>query len=240
MVRGKSFKIRCANLIIEIFNKFENTKTHCLKYLAEGKADLTICPEDKDYELVKDYLENETNEEIELTVISYLLADALIEKDSAIMHGAAISYGGEGVIFAAGSGVGKTTHIRLWGKVFGDKVSVINGDKPIISVSDKVYVSGSPFCGKESYSENKTVPLKAICFIERGEENVIKKLLKSEALSIIFNQLFIPRVGSEYMSKALEITNRLINNVDFYILKCNMTEDAPKVAHSMIFGKTED
>ncbi len=242
MVRGKSFKIRCFDLIIEIFYKFESTKNHCLKYLAEDEAvaDLSVCPDNKDYEMVRSYLENKTDEETELTVISYLLSDAVIEKGSAVMHGAAISYDGEGVIFTAESGTGKTTHIKLWKKVFNDKVSAINGDKPIVSVRDRVYVSGSPFCGKEGYSENKTVPLKAICFIERGEENDIKKLSKSEALSRVFNQLFVPKVGSELMSKALGITDGIVKNVEFYLLKCNMTEDAPKVAHSMIFGKTED
>lgn len=238
-----SFKISCAGFVIEIFCKQISTKKHCLEYIVEDEAvaDFSVCPEDKDYDLIRSYLKDENEEEIELAVISYLLSDAIVKLSSVVMHGAAISYDGEGIIFTAPSGVGKTTQARLWKKVFGEKVTYVNGDKPIISVrDDKVFVSGSPFCGKEGYSENKTVPLKAICFIERGEKNSIEKISSGEVLNRFFAQLFIPRIGSEYMSDALKLADSIVKNTEFYILKCNITEDAPRVAYNGIFEKTED
>ncbi len=239
----RSFKIRCANLVIEIFCKFENTVEHCRKYIVEDSpsVDIKIIPQEKDYELIRSYLKDDSDENIELTVISYMLSDALISHNAAVIHGGAISFDEKGVVFTASSGTGKTTHMKLWGKVFGRSVSPVNGDKPIISVNgNEVFVSGSPFCGKEGYSENITVPLKAICFIERGIDNSIEKLSQGEVLSRIFKQLFIPKVGSELMSKALELVDIIVKNTEFYLLKCNMTDEAPKVAHSGIFGEMED
>ena len=48
------------------------------------------------------------------------------------MHGAVIEYEGNGYMFSADSGTGKTTHILLWRKFLGDKVKIVNGDKPFL------------------------------------------------------------------------------------------------------------
>ena len=42
-----------------------------------------------------------------------------------------ISFDGQGIAFAAPSGTGKTTHIKLWQRLYGDRVEIINGDKPL-------------------------------------------------------------------------------------------------------------
>ena len=236
----KSFKIKCANLVIEIGYKLEHTKKHCKEYIVDDEllADFSVVPTESDYEYIKGYIPEETDEEIELVTILYLLADRIIRFDSYIMHGAALCIDGKGVIFSAPSGTGKTTQMRLWQKAFGERVLPVNGDKPIISRgSDEVLVSGSPFCGKEGYSSNITVPLKAICFIERAAENSIVRLKADEILKRIFHQLFVPRIGSEMMDKALDFVGVLIEKVDIYLLKCNMDVDAALTAYNDIFKK---
>ena len=50
-----------------------------------------------------------------------------------LMHSAVISCDGRGYAFCAKSGTGKSTHIALWKQVYGDRVKIINGDKPLIS-----------------------------------------------------------------------------------------------------------
>lgn len=92
---------------------------------------------------------------------------AVLDYDAAVFHAALISFDGQGVAFAAPSGTGKTTHIKLWQRLYGDRVEIINGDKPLFTLrSGRFFASGMPWCGKENWGCNKTVPLKAICFID--------------------------------------------------------------------------
>ena len=44
--------------------------------------------------------------------------------------------------FCAKSGTGKTTHTKLWMQLLGDRMSYINGDKPLIRIiDDQIYIS---------------------------------------------------------------------------------------------------
>ena len=95
-----------------------------------------------------------------------------LERGAFLMHCAVIAYEGRGYAFAAPSGTGKTTHIRLWQAVFGEEnVTIVNGDKPLLRVMDgRIYAYGTPWCGKEGYQTNTRVPLAALCFLERAAE----------------------------------------------------------------------
>ena len=71
----------------------------------------------------------------------------VLAHDAFLMHCAVIGYEGRGYAFSAPSGTGKTTHIRLWKQVFGaDRVTVVNGDTPILRLIDGVfYAYGTPW-----------------------------------------------------------------------------------------------
>jgi serine kinase of HPr protein (carbohydrate metabolism regulator) len=47
-----------------------------------------------------------------------------------LFHGSALSLDGEGFIFTAKSGVGKSTHAGLYRELYGERVEMINDDKP--------------------------------------------------------------------------------------------------------------
>ena len=82
---------------------------------------------------------------------------------------------GQAYLFSADSGVGKSTHSRLWQQVFGDqRVTIINDDKPALRLRDGVwYVYGTPWSGKYGLNHNLCYPLAGICFLERSKTNKI-------------------------------------------------------------------
>ena len=162
---------------------------------------------------------------------------AVLDYDAAVFHAALISFDGQGIAFAAPSGTGKTTHIKLWQRLYGDRVEIINGDKPLFTLrSGRFFASGMPWCGKENWGCNKTVPLKAICFIDRAEHNSISPLEDNrEIMSCLFLQLVMPE-EHRLMVKYLDFANKLINTVPFYLLRCNMDLSAAQTAHDGIFG----
>lgn len=174
---------------------------------------------------------------LESVAVHEKVCGAVLDYDAAVFHAALISFDGQGVAFAAPSGTGKTTHIRLWKKLFSDRVEIINGDKPLFTLRDgKFFASGMPWCGKENWGCNKTVPLKAVCFIERAEQNSISPLTENrEIMSRLFLQLVMPE-EQRLMVKYLEFANKMINTVPFFLLRCNIDIGAARVAHDNIFG----
>ena len=83
---------------------------------------------------------------LENVAIHSLIADRMVDHDVLVMHGSALCMDGEAYIFIASSGTGKSTHARFWREVFGDRVWMINDDKPMLRfMEDQVLVCGTPW-----------------------------------------------------------------------------------------------
>ena len=142
---------------------------------------------------------------------------------------------GKGVAFTALSGTGKSTHTLLWQKLLGDKMQIINGDKPIVRFYDNIpYGYGTPWNGKEHLGKNASTPIKHICFIERSEQNSCTKITAQDALKDIFSQLFIPKEPVAAL-KTLELLDLLFKSVTVWVIKCNTDISAANTAYNTIF-----
>jgi hypothetical protein len=169
---------------------------------------------------------------LESLEIYRIICRKILSYDAMLMHCAAIAVDNEAYLFTAVSGTGKTTHINLWRKKFGERCIVINGDKPILRIKDgKFYACGTPWMGKENYGSNIIVPVKAVCILERGEKNEIKKIAPHEAISIVITQTL--RTEDMYeMEKMLALTDKLLTSTSFYRLRCNMEDEAADVSYN--------
>ncbi len=160
----------------------------------------------------------------------------LLYLGGATIHGSCIEYKGEAVIFSAPCGTGKSTHTSLWKKTFGDDVGFINDDKPCVRFEDDCpMVYGAPWSGKTDLQSNKKVPLKAIVFIKRADENSITTLDGATALCYLRDQTFSPFYDAVLSLKNLEVIEKLIASVPIYVLSCNMETDAAITAKNAIF-----
>ena len=153
-----------------------------------------------------------------------------------LMHGATIEYDGKAYIFTAPSGTGKSTHIALWKKFLGDKVSVITGDKPEVSFDEgKVYVHGAPWCGKEGWQINTSAPLAGVCVVERGEKNSIESIHPGENIELFMSQLYLTD-EPDYLIKVVDLFKKMAEAVPFYKLKCDISEEACKCSFEKLTG----
>lgn len=151
--------------------------------------------------------------------------------DALLMHSSVIAVDGVAYAFAAPSGTGKTTHTRLWLQQFGSRARVINGDKPIYRfLGDRLYAFGTPWQGKEGMGNNIRCPVQAICFLEQSPENEIRPLQAKEINRRIFRQILIPKDQQEF-ERFWPLLERLVTSVDFYLLKCNRTPEAARLAY---------
>lgn len=169
------------------------------------------------------------------------IANIIPLKKRMLMHGAVISYNEDAYMFTAPGGTGKTTHISLWRKYLGEKIKIVNGDKPILAVEpDGVFVYGTPWGGKENWQSNCKKRLKAVCLLQRANENSIRRINPAEYFSMLIQQVYLPK-EKEAAEKTLELLDELLKKMPFYLLGCDMSEDAVRCSFEELTGlKMED
>lgn len=172
------------------------------------------------------------DDEYESTAILGEIADQLCHFSTILFHAATVAVDGEVYAFSATSGTGKSTHVRLWLEHFGKRALVVNGDKPFLTrKEDQIWVSGSPWCGKENWETNVSLPLKAVCFIERGQTNNIRSLDISEVIPRFFKQVRLPN-DPKALEKVLDFLDWMFANIPFYELHCTISDQAVEVAYA--------
>lgn len=159
------------------------------------------------------------------------VCDFLWSRDICMMHAAAIEMDGCAYLFTAPSGTGKSTHILQWRKRYGERVHIINGDKPFLQQRDgRLWVCGSPWCGKEGWSANISAPLGAVCFVTRAETNTIRRLHTRETMRKLFLQVAAPENPAD-PDTFFRMMDLLVREVPCYELGCTISEQAAEVAY---------
>ncbi|MBP3580243.1 MAG: hypothetical protein J6K12_03225 [Clostridia bacterium] len=227
---------RIADLNIDIQYSHRYLDNLCKNYLAENqnvKADFAVFPIQEDVEKDRKVLDEShyPTPYLESLSVYRQIARKILEYDGIILHASVVEMDGKAYAFTAPSGTGKSTHCRLWLEAFPEKARIINGDKPLIRYIDgKLYAYGTPWCGKENYNVNTKAELCSICFINRGQENVIKQIDKNEAVKKIFTQLLLPETNAQTDS-FFNMLAVMCDKVKFYSLQCNMDLDAALTAY---------
>lgn len=238
----KQFNIFLAGKVIGIHSLYPMIKRMCQDYLTEATPDyeVFISQEDICYERQKPDREAqvEGNKPVEYSdacletlAVYRKIVEELLQDDILLFHGSVVAVDGEGYLFTAKSGTGKSTHTRLWKEHFGDRAVMINDDKPLLKITDQVVtVYGTPWDGKHHLSTNTFVPLKAICILERSEANRIAPVTAKEVFPMLCQQCY-RRHSSDAMVKTLSMIDRLSHSVALYRLGCNMEQEAANIAY---------
>lgn len=233
------FVIRIADCNVGVRAVFEETKTYCTEYLTDGEPAFTvettmedICRErqlsDRERELEGLPSVNHSDQVLETTAVYRKIVEKLIDHDVLLFHGSVVAVDGVAYMFTAVSGTGKSTHTKLWRKLFGARAVMINDDKPLFKITQTgILVCGTPWDGKHHLNTNCMVPLKAICVLKRGEENEIQPLSARQALPVLLQQSYRP--GN--MLKYMDLIDAVTKDVKFYELHCNMEQEAAQVAY---------
>ena len=241
---------RIAELNFKINSIYEQIHSFCGEYAAcgvEPDFEINITPEDIALEAKmaekSDIAEGRKpiaypEHYLEHLAVYRKLADLAIGKDILLMHGSAIAVDGEAYLFTAVSGTGKSTHTRLWREHFGDRAVMVNDDKPLLRVTEsETRIYGTPWNGKHRLGNNIDMPLRAICFLRRGEKNTISEVGYSELFPTLLQQTHRPPTPIALM-QVMALMDAMAKNVKFYILDCNMEPDAPVVSYEGMSGRS--
>ena len=161
----------------------------------------------------------------------------LLKFDGLLLHASAVVLDGKAYLFSAPSGTGKSTHTKLWLKVFGDRATILNDDKPALRYEDGAwYAYGTPWSGKYDINCNIKAPVAGIAMVERADKNSIEPFTGTRAIRALLEQTVRPK-GVAVREKLLEIVDLLFKHVPVWTLRCNMEDEAVRVSYEAMRGK---
>lgn len=231
---------------VSIESMYDEVQTMCRDYATSLAPEITISTTAEDIEAEGRMSDEQRRQEglpeyhyppsyLETLAVYRQYATAAIPCGVMLIHGSVIAVDGEGYLFTALSGTGKSTHVRLWRELFGERAVMVNDDKPLVRIAadSSPIVYGTPWDGKHHLSNNISVPLRAIVILERGEENSITAVSAQEAFPTLIQQSFRPADAMLTM-KALQLLSLLSGQVGLYRLHCNMQPEAAHIAYQGI------
>lgn len=226
------FCIEIAGIPIGIENQYPGVQRLCGEYIVEAEHPaFTVRVSDEEISEEQGGDESFSRSYCESLCLYRKICCHLARYDAFLMHAAVVAVDERAYVFAAPSGVGKTTHLRLWLEQFGGRAQVINGDKPVFRFLDGVlYACGTPWNGKEGLGSNIMRPVQAVCFLEQGETNRIRLLEKQEISRRIFSQVLIPKEEEEF-DCFWRLLEKFTSSARFYLMYCNRESDAARLAY---------
>ncbi len=165
-------------------------------------------------------------------ILTNICKRVLAEYDGFFFHSSCLELDGEGYMFTALSGTGKSTHTANWRRVFGDRVKMINDDKPIIrKIDGRFYVCSTPWMGKSDIGCNAIAPIKAVYVLTRGGTNTAEHVSPGTVFKQLLEATLLPK-SKDSMAKLLELYNGLFSQVQLIRLSCNKDVESARVAYA--------
>ncbi len=216
------FTAEIAGIPIGIDNNFGTAEWMCRDYITDKPPLFTVSATAE--ELMR---EGGVSAHAEELCLYRKIALGMMEFDAFLMHAAVIDVDGQGLAFAGKSGAGKTTRVRMWQKALGERVKVVNGDKPILRFTGgDLYAYGTPWRGKEGMGENRRVPMRYVCFIERSGSVTLRRLEPEEAAARLMHQMLVPRDAGQ-LERFAALTGRFAETVSFFLLRGDRDAERP-------------
>lgn len=158
----------------------------------------------------------------------------LLRFEGLVIHASTLKWNGKGVMFAAPSGTGKSTHVKLWQKYITD-VTILNDDTPAVRIiNNRPFVFGTPWSGSSFLHSNEAAPLAAIVLLEQAQENVLSRLDDQDAVLRLMPRAFLPYFDHNLMNEALNIFETIISEVPVYLLQCRPDKQSVELVHQCL------
>ncbi len=226
---------KIADLCIKINTFYEPTAVRLEPYLtndANADFDISITKENILERSIRSDNPCSESEAESLLILSELCKKVLESYNGFFFHSSCLMLDGEAYVFTAASGTGKSTHTALWRRHFGDRVTMINDDKPIIrKKGSDFFIYGTPWMGKADIGNNVKAPVKAVYVLRRGTQNSAVKVSVGEVFKEILEAIAVTN-DKGMMSTMLTLLDDFFREIPLYVLTCTISDDAVTAAYN--------
>lgn len=160
------------------------------------------------------------------TVLNGLeLEHLVVQNRGFLFHCSYIAWQGSAILFAAPSGVGKSTQAELWRK-FRD-ARIINGDRAVVRLGAAgVEAWGVPFSGSSGISHKSCLPVRAVVCLSQAPCTTIRPLTGVRAFRKLWEGCCLHTWDREDVTRCTETVLRVAQQVAVFQLACTPDESA--------------
>ena len=161
-----------------------------------------------------------------ILMLSYVAAAA--PRSRVLLHSACVrTAAGEGVAFIGHSGVGKSTHARLWLR-YVPGCTLMNDDQPIVSLEEDgiPYIYGSPWSGKTVCYRQMKAPLKLVCLMKQASQNRLISLTNLQGFTILLAAVSMIKEQTEVYRGIVRTLARVVESVPVVYLENRPEQEA--------------
>ncbi len=147
-----------------------------------------------------------------------------------LIHSSCITRGNRGIAFMGPSGIGKSTHSRLWLEYI-EGALLLNDDQPAIRIQDgQPYIYGTPWSGKGNCYKNEGVPLDTIFRMEQALCNEATRCSSIELFGHLLVSCSLMREDIQTFDRITRTLSFIARNVRSFRLKCRPDQAAAELS----------
>ncbi len=168
------------------------------------------------------------------TLLLAMEAEHLITENGGLLfHSSFIRYQGQGILFTAPSGTGKSTQADLWHDL--REAQILNGDRSVVRKGSGGFeVHGIPFCGSSGICQPARLPLRAIVVLSQAPETSIARISGLRAFRAIWEGCSFHTWNKQDVSRTIQIVTELVEQVPIFYLPCTPDESAVLALESVL------
>lgn len=165
--------------------------------------------------------------------LAHLLTACMLAHGLLTFHGVLMEYEGNGIIISAASGTGKTTHARLWHDL--RRALIINGDRAVCAKTAEGWTGyGLPWSGTSGEQINRSVAIRALVVLRRGETNEAHRISALEAFHQVFAHVLYPSWDKALTEKMMDLLESFLRDVPIFLLSCRPDAESVDVLHAAL------
>ncbi len=223
-----------AGIPVEMICTGEYLVRQCRDYITDMTPEFSIEMTEGDIAAEKERSEDKSYSDGYYESLAFYrkLCDKIPDRGIILFHSCAVAVDGKAYLFTAPSGTGKSTHASLWKEILGERVRIINGDKPLIRVTPgHITVYGTPWNGKERWGENSHADIAGICFLSRATENKIVPVSGSDAMPLLYRQTYRTPTA-EGLAHVMRSLAEIAQRIPLWQLECNISQEAAELSYN--------
>lgn len=161
--------------------------------------------------------------------------EGLLANHAFILHSSFVVWRGQGILFTAPSGTGKSTQADLWKQYEG--ADIYNGDRTVVRrINGSYYGFGSPYAGSSGIYRNESAPICAIVVLTQASENQIQRLSGKQAFLPLFRETLANTWNPAYMESMTDLLLDAAATIPIFRLDCRPDRDAVELVKKTLLS----